>query len=106
MAHRCTERQLEVMDIIWRRDGATAREIHEELDPERESPYTTYLTLLRTLQKRGVVRAERNPEDRRQYIYLPKRSRREEARRWVDAMNEAGILEDALEVAEPMAALR
>lgn len=47
------ERQ--VMDMVWRLDGATAREVCDRLTGRRERAYTTIMTTLERLHKKGLL---------------------------------------------------
>jgi len=46
-------REMDVMDILWKRGSATVAEVLEEL--EDELAYTTVLTILRRLEDKGHV---------------------------------------------------
>ena len=48
-----TERELDVMSILWDRGSATVAEVREAL--EEDFAYTTVLTVLRTLEAKGYV---------------------------------------------------
>jgi predicted transcriptional regulator len=61
-----TDRELDVMSILWRRGSATVAEVREEL--EDELAYTSVLSALQTLQAKGFVRHE---QEGRAYRYLP-----------------------------------
>lgn len=50
-----TELQLDVMRVLWRRQGATTAEVHQELAPSRGLAFTTLATVLARMEKRGVV---------------------------------------------------
>lgn len=67
-----TDRQLDLMDILWRRGSATVREAKTGL--EDDLAYTSVLTLFQTLEKNGKVRHE---SEGRAYRYYPRVSRRE-----------------------------
>lgn len=54
--------QAAVMEIIWRRESATVREVADELNKKRSLAYTTVLTLVSRLWSRGLL--EREPEGR------------------------------------------
>jgi predicted transcriptional regulator len=51
----------EILEILWASGQLTVREVHETLlvDPERELAYPTVTTILRRLEKKGWVRADR-----------------------------------------------
>lgn len=64
--------QAAVMEIFWRRESATVREVADELNKKRSLAYTTVLTLVSRLWSRGLLRRE--PEGRG-FRYWPARSR-------------------------------
>lgn len=47
--------QLRIMEVIWDRGSATVAEVHEVLRPKRELAYTTVLSTLRGLERRGFI---------------------------------------------------
>jgi predicted transcriptional regulator len=51
----------EILEVLWDAGQLTVREIHETLlvDPERELAYPTVTTILRRLEQKGWVRADR-----------------------------------------------
>lgn len=51
-----TERELDVMSILWKLESATVSEVRERLDDDLA--YNTVLTVLRTLETKGHVRHE------------------------------------------------
>jgi len=48
-----TDRELDVMAVLWRRGSGTVSEVREGLDDDLA--YTTVLTILRTLEDKGFV---------------------------------------------------
>ena len=67
----------EVMDVLWQSyHPLTVRQVHDELSRERrrDLAYTTVMTVLDRLAKKGVVRQERAD---RAYSYAPMQSREE-----------------------------
>lgn len=62
-----TDRELDVMDVLWDLGTATVAEVQERLPDELA--YTTVLTILRTLEEKGHVRHE---EEGRAYRYIPR----------------------------------
>lgn len=49
------ELQLEVMKVVWEVGDATAAEVHERLRGHRPVAYTTVLSTLRNLERRGML---------------------------------------------------
>lgn len=54
--------QAAVMEIFWRRESATVREVTDALNKKRKLAYTTVLTLVSRLWSRGLL--TRQPEGR------------------------------------------
>lgn len=67
-----TERELDVMAVLWETGGATVAEVQAQLSDELA--YTTVLTVLRTLEEKGHVGHE---EEGRAYRYVPNVDRAE-----------------------------
>lgn len=59
-----TDRELDVMQVLWERGGSTVAEVQTSLADELA--YTTVLTILRTLEEKGHVSHE---EEGRAYRY-------------------------------------
>jgi BlaI family transcriptional regulator, penicillinase repressor len=64
---RFTERELDVMAVLWELESATVAEVQARL-PDRLA-YTTVLTVLRTLAEKGHVGHREGPG--RAYLYHP-----------------------------------
>lgn len=61
------------MDVLWQVGApSSVREVHTALAQERDLAYTTVMTVLDRLAKKGVVSRVR---DGRQWLYSPSRSR-------------------------------
>ena len=61
------------MDRLWAADGPlTVREVHESLQPERSNAYTTVLTVMDNLHRKGWLRRQLRG---RAYLYEPLQSR-------------------------------
>jgi predicted transcriptional regulator len=65
----------EVMTQLWdAREPLTVRQVHERLSRERDLAYTTVMTVLDRLSKKGVVTQQRAD---RAYRYAPAQTREE-----------------------------
>ena len=69
-----TDLELEIMKVIWQRGSATVRDVYEELLQKRKIAYTTVMTMIGILERKG--RLTRKETDRA-YIYTPVESRTE-----------------------------
>ena len=72
MAEPLGDLQLQVMEVIWRKGRASVADVHAELSARRKIAYTTVLTTMRALERRGVVRHE---QVGKAYVYEPLVSR-------------------------------
>ena len=77
-----------VMDVMWRRaDAATVRQVFEELAAGRSIAYTTVLTVMDNLHRKGFLERQMLG---RAWCYRPSASREQYT---------AGLMRDALQVA-------
>ncbi len=51
--------EAKVMTVVWRRHAVTARDVWRELQGKRERAYTTIMTTLDRLHKKGLLRREK-----------------------------------------------
>ncbi len=70
-----TDRELDVMSILWRRGSATVAEVREELGASLA--YTSVLSALQSLEGKGHVRHEKQGKV---YRYLPEVPREQAGR--------------------------
>jgi BlaI family transcriptional regulator, penicillinase repressor len=89
-----TDRELEILKILWARGRASVREVQEELN-KTAGPvaYSTVQTLLNIMEeKKGLVR---HVVEGRTFIYIPKktsdRTVRELTRRFVDRVFDGAL---------------
>lgn len=60
--------QLRIMQVLWKLDRATARQITDELNRESPIAHSTVQTLLRKIEAKGAVTYEKQG---RQFIFRP-----------------------------------
>jgi BlaI family transcriptional regulator, penicillinase repressor len=53
-----TESELEILNILWDKGTATVREIHEVLEKQKPSGYTTTLKLMQIMFEKGMLSRE------------------------------------------------
>jgi BlaI family penicillinase repressor len=51
-----TPQELEIMKVVWSRGHATVREVHDVLARERKIAYTTVMTMMSVLEKKGHLK--------------------------------------------------
>ncbi len=74
-----TEAELRLMDVMWKKGAATVSDVVAALPGEEPPAYSTVLTTLRILERKGYLSHEK---EGRAYVYQPVIGR-EEARRSV-----------------------
>jgi predicted transcriptional regulator len=84
-----------VMDRLWSWDrAATVREVFDQLSQEREIAYTTVMTVMDNLHRKGLLMREKAG---RAWRYRAERSREEYAAQLMSAvLDQAGDREQAL----------
>jgi BlaI family penicillinase repressor len=60
--------QLRIMQVLWQRGQASAREITDALNREEDIAHSTVQTLLRKLEDKGTIRHEIQD---RTFVYFP-----------------------------------
>ena len=63
-----TEAELEIMHVVWELGDATVRQVHDVLAGRRPVAYTTVMTMLGLLAKKGHLKRE---ESGRAFVYRP-----------------------------------
>ena len=70
--------ELQILQVLWDRGSATVREVHEVLSRDRTLAYTSVLSMLQYMERKGLVSHE---QDGRAYRYEATRGRRPTLRR-------------------------
>ena len=68
--------ELEIMHVVWDKGRATVQEVKDALSVTHPAAYSTFLTMMRTLEKKGILKHDMH-EDGRTYVYRPLVSREE-----------------------------
>lgn len=74
---RPTDAELAILRVLWERDSASVREVHDVLSKDRDFAYTTTLKLLQIMTDKGLVVRE---EVGRQHVYRASSGREETQR--------------------------
>ena len=53
-----TESELEILGVLWDRDLASVRDVHEELAKSKDVGYTTTLKLMQIMHEKGLVKRD------------------------------------------------
>jgi len=52
---KATEKELEILQIIWSKDAVSVKEVHEALGGDDSNGYTTILKMLQIMHEKGLV---------------------------------------------------
>jgi len=69
---RPTDRELEILNVLWRRGPSTVREVHEAVALRKPTQYTTVLKTMQIMADKGLLRRD---EEQRAHIYEATRPR-------------------------------
>ncbi len=75
-----TPQELEIMKLVWSRGHATVRDVYEALLAQRKVAYTTVMTMMNVLEKKGHLRKKAGG---RSFDYRPTRPERQVVRSMV-----------------------
>jgi len=97
-----TERELQILKVLWERGEATVREVYEALRDEVPIVQNTVQAFLRTMEQKGLVR-HRNQG--RSFVYRPAQQRDRTSQKLVSGLLDS-VFEGALDqlVAHALAA--
>jgi BlaI family transcriptional regulator, penicillinase repressor len=69
-----TGQELEIMKIVWERELVTVRDVYEALLERRKVAYTTVMTMMKILERKGFLK--KSQEDRA-YLYRAAQPKRQ-----------------------------
>ncbi len=83
-----SERELEILKVLWELGEGSVRDVHERLHPQGEAHFNTVQTLLRIMENKCLVahRAEG-----RTFIYFAKHSRDRVTRRFLQKVFDGAL---------------
>jgi predicted transcriptional regulator len=67
-AFKPTESELEILSILWEKETASVREVHEVVQLTKDVGYTTTLKLMQIMNEKGLVSRD---ESSKTHIYTP-----------------------------------
>jgi BlaI family transcriptional regulator, penicillinase repressor len=60
--------ELAILRVVWNRKSCTVREVHEALEAERDTGYTSTLKMMQVMCEKGLLKRDDSP---RPQIYRP-----------------------------------
>lgn len=76
-----TEAELEILQVLWDKEQATVKEVHEALSEGREAVYTTTLKQMQVMYDKDLLTRD---DSRRQHIYFPNVDIKKVQRKFMD----------------------
>lgn len=55
-----TEKELEILQILWRKGPAAVKDVHESMGGNRQNGYTTILKLMQIMHEKGLVTRQKS----------------------------------------------
>ena len=83
-----SERELEILKVLWEIGSGSVREVHQNLCPNDELAFNTVQTMLRIMEDKGLVT---HRSEGRTFIYFPQHSRERVARRFLDKVFDGSL---------------
>ena len=80
---RPTDSEIEILGVLWDKQQASVREVHEELLKTKDSGYTTTLKLMQIMFEKNLV--TRN-DSKKTHIYFPNITRESARKQFVGKM--------------------
>ena len=75
-----SERELEILKVLWALGEASVRQVHEAMYPQGEQAFNTVQTQLRIMEKKGLVR---HRAEGRTFYYRPTYTREQASARFL-----------------------
>ncbi len=66
--HKPTESELEILSILWEKEHASVRDVHEIVQKTKDVGYTTTLKLMQIMHEKGLVSRDASSKT---HIYTP-----------------------------------
>ena len=76
-----SERELDILKVLWDLGEGSVRQVHEQLCPDGECAFNTVQTLLRIMEDKGLVT---HRTEGRTFIYRPEFSREQASSRFLN----------------------
>lgn len=92
-----TKAELEILSVLWERESATVREVHEIISAQKPTAYTTVLKLMQIMDEKGLVERDKHAKA---HIYRPKQPQAETQKNLVSDLLEKAFRGSALKLVQ------
>jgi BlaI family transcriptional regulator, penicillinase repressor len=83
-----SERELEILKVLWELGAGSVREVHERMCPGGELAFNTIQTMLRIMEEKRLVE---HRSEGRIFIYVPKHSRERVSSRFLNKVFDGAL---------------
>ncbi len=92
-----TTAELEILSVLWEKDAATVREVHEILNAAKPTTYTTVLKFLQIMDEKGLVERDKQAKA---HVYRAKQPQGETQKNLVADLLEKAFRGSALKLVQ------
>ncbi len=92
-----TTAELEILDVLWEREQATVREVHEAINLRKSTAYTTALKLMQIMTEKGLVERD---DSSKAHIYKAKQPQEQTQKNLVSDLLEKAFRGSALKLVQ------
>lgn len=85
-----TEREMEILKVLWEIQEGSVRDVHERLKPESGLHFNTIQTQLRIMDDKGLVKHRR---EGRTFLYCPQCTREDVSSRFIRKVYDGAVNE-------------
>ena len=78
-----TEVELQILRVLWERGPSSVREVHQALEDDRDTGYSTTLKMMQVMTEKGLLLKD---DSRRPQVYRPAISQEQAQTQFVDDM--------------------
>lgn len=83
-----SERELEILKVLWELGAGSVREVRERMCPGGELAFNTIQTMLRIMEEKGLVE---HRSEGRIFVYVPKHSRERVSSRFLNKVFDGAL---------------
>ncbi len=83
-----SERELEILKVLWELGAASVRAVHSALYPRNELAFNTVQTQLRIMEDKGLVT---HRSEGRTFVYVPRFAREKVSSRFLDKVFDGAL---------------
>ena len=92
-----TKSELEILSVLWEKQSATVREVHEILNERKPTGYTTILKLMQIMTEKGLVERD---DSNRAHVYCAKQPQEQTQKNLVSDLLEKVFRGSALKLVQ------